>query len=157
MMQTQILGNSVHRPHSQLCIWILSRCLFHEFVVLRACGRQRPPDVVFWLKLVSVLGLKIVILLKNSFTTVFSCESICSKGKELLLSADAEQRDLVWTFTQTSVKLHSCRLCSSISYSAMKSISQWTCSSDTSKRLRTQLKWFDLTMRMDISIHLGEM
>ena len=46
--------------------------LFHKFVEQRACGRQRPPDVVFCLKLVSVLGLKIVILLKNSFTGVCS-------------------------------------------------------------------------------------
>jgi len=41
----------------------LSLSLFHKFAELRACGRQRPPDFVFWLQLVSVLGLKIIILL----------------------------------------------------------------------------------------------
>ena len=37
---------------------ILSLTLFHKFVEIRACGHQRPPDVVFWLKLVSVLAFK---------------------------------------------------------------------------------------------------
>jgi len=74
---------------------ILSLSLFHKLVELRACGCQRPPDVVFWLKLVLVLGLKIVILLKNSFTTV------CSRKKELLLPAGTDQSHLVWTSTQT--------------------------------------------------------
>jgi len=37
---------------------ILSLSLFHKFVEISACGRQRTPDVVFWLKLLSVPGLK---------------------------------------------------------------------------------------------------
>jgi len=118
MIQTPVLANSVHRPHSQISMRILSLSFFHKFVELRACGRQRPLDAVFWLKLASVLGLKTATSLKNSFTTV------CSWKKKLLLHTDTDQRDLVWTFTQTSVKLHSCRLCSSISYSTMQSISQ---------------------------------
>jgi len=32
--------------------------LFHKFVKIGAYGRQRTPDVVFRLKLVSVLGFK---------------------------------------------------------------------------------------------------
>jgi len=32
--------------------------LFHKFAEIRACGCQRTTDVVFWLKLVSVLGFK---------------------------------------------------------------------------------------------------
>jgi len=57
MMQTLVLANSVHRPHSQISMRILSLSLFHKFVEIRTCGRQRTsPDVVFWLKLVSVLG-----------------------------------------------------------------------------------------------------
>jgi len=51
---------------------ILSLSFFHKFVELRACGRQRPLDAVFWLKLASVLGLKTATSLKNSFTTVCS-------------------------------------------------------------------------------------
>jgi len=58
MIKTEILANSVHHPHSQISMRILSLSLFHTFVEIRACGRQRPPDVVFWLKLVSVLGFK---------------------------------------------------------------------------------------------------
>jgi len=50
---------------------ILSPSLFHKFVEIRACGLRSTPDVVFWLKWQSVLGLKklkIVISLKNTFT-----------------------------------------------------------------------------------------
>jgi len=54
MLQTLVLANSIHRPHSQISMRILSRCLFHKFVEIRACRLQRTPDVVFWLKLVSV-------------------------------------------------------------------------------------------------------
>jgi len=64
MIQTQVLANSVHHQHSQISTRILPLSLFHKFVELRACGRQRPPDIVFWLKLVS----KIVVSLKKSFT-----------------------------------------------------------------------------------------
>ena len=97
MIQTLVLANSVHGPHSQISIRILSLSLFHKFVELRACGRQRPLNVIFWLKLVSVFGSKIVILLKNSFTTGYSGKN----EKELLLSADTDLRDLVWASTQT--------------------------------------------------------
>jgi len=97
MIQTLVLANSVHGPHSQISIRILSLSLFHKFVELRACGRQRPPNVIFWLKLVSVFGSKIVILFKNSFTTGYSGKN----EKELLLSADTDLRDLVWASTQT--------------------------------------------------------
>jgi len=47
---------------------ILSLSLFQKFVEIRACGHQRPPDVAFWLKLVSVLGFKntVVISLKTA-------------------------------------------------------------------------------------------
>jgi len=58
MIQTLVLANSVHRPHSQISVSILSLSLFHKFVEIRACGRQRTPDVVIWLKLLSVLGFK---------------------------------------------------------------------------------------------------
>jgi len=53
MNQTLILANSVHRPHSQISMRNLSLSLFHKFVEMRAraCGRQRPSDVVFWLNL----------------------------------------------------------------------------------------------------------
>jgi len=37
---------------------IVSLSLFQKFVEIRACGRQPTPDVVCWLKLVSVLGFK---------------------------------------------------------------------------------------------------
>jgi len=37
---------------------ILSLSLFHKFVEISTCGLQRTPDVVFWLKLVSVLGFE---------------------------------------------------------------------------------------------------
>jgi len=37
---------------------ILPLSLFHKFVEIRACGRQRTADVVFWLNLISVLGFK---------------------------------------------------------------------------------------------------
>jgi len=58
MIQTLVLTNSVHRPRSQISVRILFLSLFHKFVEIRACGRQRTPDVVFWLKLLSVTGLK---------------------------------------------------------------------------------------------------
>jgi len=37
---------------------ILSLSLFYKFVEIRACGLNRIPDVIFWLKLVSVSGFK---------------------------------------------------------------------------------------------------
>jgi len=37
---------------------ILSLSLFHKFVEINTCGRQRTSDVIFCLKLVSVLGFK---------------------------------------------------------------------------------------------------
>jgi len=46
MIQTLVLTKSVHRPHSQISMRISSLSLFHKFVETRACGRQRPPDVV---------------------------------------------------------------------------------------------------------------
>jgi len=58
MMQTLVLANSVHRPHSQISMRNLSLSLFHKFVEKRACGRQRTPDIVLWLKLISVFGFK---------------------------------------------------------------------------------------------------
>jgi len=36
----------------------LSLSSFHKFVELSACDWQRTPGVVFWLKLVSVLGFR---------------------------------------------------------------------------------------------------
>ena len=58
MIQTLVLANSVHCPHSQISMRILSLSLFHKFVEIRACGLQRTPDVVLSLKLVSVPGFK---------------------------------------------------------------------------------------------------
>jgi len=57
-MQTLVLANSVHCPHSQISMRILSLSLFHKFVEIRACGLQRTLDVVFWLKLILVPGFK---------------------------------------------------------------------------------------------------
>jgi len=57
-MQTLVLEILVYRPHSQISMRILSLSLLHKFVEIRACVRQRMPDVVFWLKLVSVLDSK---------------------------------------------------------------------------------------------------
>jgi len=48
-----------HRSHSQISMRNLRLSLFHKFVKIRAFGRQRTPNVVFWLKLISVLGFKI--------------------------------------------------------------------------------------------------
>jgi len=36
----------------------LSLNFFHQFVEIKAYGHQRTPDVIFWLMLVSVLGVK---------------------------------------------------------------------------------------------------
>jgi len=72
MIQTLVLANSVHRPHSQISMRVLSLSLFHKFVEMRPCALQSTPHVVFWLKLVSVPGFKRVISLKNSLTTVCS-------------------------------------------------------------------------------------
>jgi len=58
MIQTVDLANSVHRPHSQISMRILSLRLLHKFVKIKACGRQRTPDVVFWLNLLPVFGFK---------------------------------------------------------------------------------------------------
>jgi len=69
----------------------LSLSWFYKFIEIRACGSQCLPDAIFWLKLVSVLGLKIVILLKNSKLEI----------KKELLSTDTDQKDLVWISTQT--------------------------------------------------------
>jgi len=53
-LQILDLANSVNRQHSQLSPRVLSITLFHKLVEVRASGRQRTPDIVFWLKLVSV-------------------------------------------------------------------------------------------------------
>jgi len=57
-MQTLVVANSVHPPHPPISMIILSLSLFHKFVKIKTCGLQRTPDVVFWLKLVSVPGCK---------------------------------------------------------------------------------------------------
>ena len=69
---------------------ILSLSLFHKFVEIRTCGLQRKSGV-FWLKLVSVLVLKIVIVLKNCFITVCSWK----KQKSFCCLPTQDQRDLV--------------------------------------------------------------
>jgi len=46
---------------------ILSLSLFHTFVEMRTCGRQRTPDVVFWLKLMSVPGFKNSYIVEKQF------------------------------------------------------------------------------------------
>jgi len=58
MIQTLVLANSVHLPHSQISMRILSLSLFHKFVEIQACGLQHTADVVFWLNLVSVPGFE---------------------------------------------------------------------------------------------------
>jgi len=51
----------------------MSLSLFHKFVEIRACRRQRTsPDLVFCLKLFSVLGFKNSYNVENSFATVCS-------------------------------------------------------------------------------------
>ena len=73
MIQTLILANSLHRTHSQISMRTLSLSLFHQFVEIRACGLQRTsPDVFSGWRWYPRLLLKIVISLKNSFTTVCS-------------------------------------------------------------------------------------
>jgi len=46
----------------------MSLSLSRKFVEIRACGRQRTPDLVFWLKLFAVLGFKntVVIMLETA-------------------------------------------------------------------------------------------
>ena len=64
---------------------------------------------------------------------------------------------IVWTSTQNWVRLCSCRFCSSICCSATPYSLQWTWRSGNSKWLRTQLNVFDVIMRRNTSIHIGEM
>jgi len=78
MIQTLVLANSVHHPHSQISTRILSLSLFHTFFEKRACSLQHtllfPHTVMspsgwswYW-----CLVAKIIVSLKNSFTTVCS-------------------------------------------------------------------------------------
>jgi len=136
MIQTLVLANSVHRPHSQISMSILSLSLFHKIVEIRNCGLNAHLMSSSSWSWYPCLVLKIVILLKNSFTTVCSW-----KTRAFVACWNRSERfgSVVWTSTQNWVRLYSCRLCSSISCSAMQSTSQWTCNSGTSKELRTQL------------------
>jgi len=56
-MQTLGLANLVDCPHSKISMRMLSLGL-HKFNEMKTYGRQRTPDVAFWLMLISVLGLK---------------------------------------------------------------------------------------------------
>ena len=62
---------------------ILSLSLFHRFVEIRTCGRQRTPDIVFWLKLVSVHGFKNSYIVEKQLHNAMQLQ----KEKELLLPA----------------------------------------------------------------------
>ena len=133
MKQTLGLANLVDRPHSQISMRIMSLNLFHKFVEVKACGLQRTPDWSWFRCLV----LKIVIVLKNSFTMVRSWKkqmSICYLPTQIK-TISLHGMDIYPKFRQ---RLHNCRLYISVSCSAMQSISQWICSSGTSKRLRIQ-------------------
>jgi len=79
----------IERFHSQISVRILSLSLFHKFVKIRACGHQRAPDVVFWLKLVSVPGFK------NDCIVEKQLHNRMQLNKNFLLPADTVQRDLV--------------------------------------------------------------
>jgi len=57
-MLTLVLKYLVYHPHSKILMRIMSLSLFQKFVETRTCGFQRTPDVIFWLKLVSVLRFK---------------------------------------------------------------------------------------------------
>jgi len=154
MIQTLVLANLVHRPHSQILMRILSLSLFHKFVEIRACGLQCTLMSSCGWSRYRCLVLKIVISLKNCFTTV------CSWRKRAFVACwHRSERfgSIVWPSTRNWVRLCSCRLCSSICCSAKQCSLQWTCSSGTSKGLRTQLNVFDVILRRDMSIHLGEM
>ena len=103
-----------------------------------ACGCQCTPDVVFWLKLVSVLGLK------NSWSFDKPASQTYAGGKSTSFCCLPTQiRDICFHSMEIHPKfsqmLHGCRLCSSMNCSAMQSPSQWTCSYGTSKGLHIQL------------------
>jgi len=75
-----------------LSLFHMSLSLFHKFVEIRACGRQRTsPDLVFWLKLFSVLGFK------NNYNVGNSFAAVCSRKNqnEILLPANTDQRNSV--------------------------------------------------------------
>jgi len=153
MIQTLVLANSVHRLHSQISMRILSLSLFHKIVEIRNCGLNAHLMSCSGWSWYPCLVLKIVLSLKNSFTTVCSWKTrafvACRHRSEIFGS-------VVWTSTQNWVRLYSCRLCSSISCSEMQSTSQWTCNSGL-KRASHPVKCFDVIVRRDISIHRGEM
>jgi len=65
---------------------IISLNLFQKFVEIRTCGRQRTPDVVFWLKLVSVLGFKNRYSIEKQLHNGMQLE----KANERLLFADTD-------------------------------------------------------------------
>jgi len=84
MIQTLVLSNSVHRPHSQISRRILSLSLFSKFIEIRTCNLQRTPDVVFLLKLASVPGFKNSYIVEKQ---LHNCMYLKNK-QELLLPAD---------------------------------------------------------------------
>ena len=120
--------------------------LLHKFVEIGIHYRQRTSDVVFWLKLIAVPYL----LFSHSkcWKTIFTQVSRWKRQRVFLCLPHKSERfgSIGCTFSQNWVRqtflnlsLHSCGLCSLTSYSAMQSIFEWTCSTETSKELRTQL------------------
>ena len=133
MIQTLVLANSVHRPHSQISMRMLSLSLFYKIVKIRACGRQRPPIVVFWLRLVSLLGFKNSyegISLKNSFTTVCRC-----KKKKSFCCLPTQIRE-IWFGRPLKIESNS----TDVDFAAQSAAQQcnWLYK-EHAKRLRTQL------------------
>jgi len=98
--------------------------------------------------------LKIVISLKNSFPTV-----CCWKKKELLLPVDTDQRDLV-TLSGHPLKIESDSTAADLQLNLLFSnavyftmnLQLWHI-----KRASHPVNAFDVIVRRDISIHLGEM
>ena len=151
MIQTLVLANSVHRPHPQISMRILSLSLFHKFVEIRACGLQRTPDVVFWLKLVSVPCFK------NIVWKTASQQYVVGKRKRAFVACRHRSErfglDIHSNFSQTlqlsTLQLN--QLFNNAIHFTMN-LQLWHL-----KTVSHPFKRFDVIVRRDISIHLGEM
>ena len=155
MIQTLVLANLVHRPHSQISMRTLS-----EFVSQACWNRGVWSSPHTWCHPLVEVGIG------AWFKKYLYCWKTASQqyvvGRRRFCCLQTQMRgfgSIVWISTQNWVRLHSFQLCSSACCSVMQlqCTSQWTCSSGTSKAFSTQLQCFDIIVRTDISIHFGEM
>jgi len=144
-MQTLVLANLVHLPHSQISMRILPLIWFHKFVekgLVVVNAQLMSSSGWIWFR---CLVLKIVISLKNSLTTVCSW-----KTKKSFCFLPIQIRAIWFTQKVQLSTLQLSQLFSNAPHFTMN-LRHW-CLKGTSH----PVKCFDVIVRSDIPFELGD-